>query len=267
MNIVFSDLDGTILDHNSYSYEESLEGINILKKRDVPLVLVSSKTFPEMKELYSELGLNGPFIFENGGGIAWPQPGIIDREFRIELLGKNPVYLRKKKYRLEQALCQEIMFLADMNTEEIVSRTGLTRKRAELAKKRLASLPFVFPGQKKSGIEEIKRINSIISSDGISITKGGRFFHLFSEGTGKGNAVRRIIDSYASGSDDSVISIGVGDSENDIAMLESVDSAFLVRKHDGTVINSGITGIRIMQGKGPAGFSQAMREQFNEDRI
>ncbi len=38
--IVFSDLDGTILDHKTYSFDEALEGIRLLKERGVPLVPV-----------------------------------------------------------------------------------------------------------------------------------------------------------------------------------------------------------------------------------
>ncbi|HPR49405.1 MAG TPA: HAD hydrolase family protein, partial [Spirochaetota bacterium] len=75
MLIVLSDLDGTLLDHDTYSYDESLPGISMLREKRVPLVLVSSKTYDEMVLLHQELELEWPFVFENGGGIAYPREG------------------------------------------------------------------------------------------------------------------------------------------------------------------------------------------------
>ncbi len=95
MKVLFSDLDGTILDHHTYSYSESVEGINILKDQNVPLVLVSSKTFPEMKEIHKELELNHPFIFENGGGIAYPEAQGND-EYKVTQSGESLDILKDK---------------------------------------------------------------------------------------------------------------------------------------------------------------------------
>lgn len=55
MKIVFTDLDGTLLDHNTYSYTEASEGMQLLNENDIPLILVSSKTYSEIKELHQDL--------------------------------------------------------------------------------------------------------------------------------------------------------------------------------------------------------------------
>jgi len=67
--IVFSDLDGTLLDHNTYGWQEAQPALNLCKNRHVPIVLVSSKTRAEMEFLRRSLSISAPFVSENGGGI------------------------------------------------------------------------------------------------------------------------------------------------------------------------------------------------------
>jgi len=73
--VVFTDLDGTLLDHQTYEWEEAKPALNRCKALQVPLILVSSKTRAEMDVLRHELGLISPFISENGGGIFFPEEG------------------------------------------------------------------------------------------------------------------------------------------------------------------------------------------------
>ena len=67
--LIFSDLDGTLLDHNNYTFDQALPALNWIKKKNIPLILASSKTYEEMLHLQSELMIDHPFIFENGSGI------------------------------------------------------------------------------------------------------------------------------------------------------------------------------------------------------
>ena len=55
--LVFTDLDGTLLDHNDYGYGPALPALTELKARDIPLVLASSKTAAEIAPLHHDLGL------------------------------------------------------------------------------------------------------------------------------------------------------------------------------------------------------------------
>ncbi|MCP4726565.1 MAG: HAD hydrolase family protein, partial [bacterium] len=96
MKAVFSDLDGTILDFNTYSYDEAREGMNLLKERGIPLIPVSSKTLIEMKGLHRELQLSFPFVFENGGGIAFPEEGENSEDYKTLLLGESTDVLKSK---------------------------------------------------------------------------------------------------------------------------------------------------------------------------
>lgn len=45
--ILFTDLDGTLLDHESYEWKEAKPALDLCKERRVPIILVSSKTRAE----------------------------------------------------------------------------------------------------------------------------------------------------------------------------------------------------------------------------
>jgi HAD superfamily hydrolase (TIGR01484 family) len=70
--IVFTDLDGTLLDE-SYSFAAAQPALRKTAELDIPLVLCSSKTRREIEHYRKKLGNSHPFISENGGGIFIPE--------------------------------------------------------------------------------------------------------------------------------------------------------------------------------------------------
>ena len=65
--IVFSDLDGTLLDHGNYSHSAAAPALARLRHLEVPLILASSKTAAEIVPLRDELGFSDcEAIVENG---------------------------------------------------------------------------------------------------------------------------------------------------------------------------------------------------------
>ena len=73
--VIFTDLDGTLLDHNSYGWEKAEPALRLCRESRIPLILVSSKTRSEIRALQQELGLSSPFVSENGGGVFFPKEG------------------------------------------------------------------------------------------------------------------------------------------------------------------------------------------------
>jgi mannosyl-3-phosphoglycerate phosphatase len=71
--VVFTDLDGTLLDHETYSYSPALEALDLLERQRIPLILCSSKTRAEIELIQGNLRLRHPFISENGGGVFMPR--------------------------------------------------------------------------------------------------------------------------------------------------------------------------------------------------
>lgn len=142
--IIFTDLDGTLLDRETYSYEKVLETISTLKKHKIPIVFCSHKTCAELQIYLRKLAINDPFIVENGGAIFVPcnyfafdfeYHKIVDDNFVIEL-GTSYEYIRTKLKKIENEIGMPIKGFGDMSIEEVAEDSGLTFELAACAKKR-----------------------------------------------------------------------------------------------------------------------------------
>ena len=65
---IFTDLDGTLLNHDNYTLGGIKNFINKIKLRN-HIIFSSSKTFCEILDINKKLDLNFPFIVENGACI------------------------------------------------------------------------------------------------------------------------------------------------------------------------------------------------------
>src|SRR4030042_6545243 len=70
--LIFTDLDGSLLNHDDYSFDEALPAINRVKGSGIPLIFTTSKTRREVELLQKDLGINEPFIIENGAAVYFP---------------------------------------------------------------------------------------------------------------------------------------------------------------------------------------------------
>ena len=68
---------------------------------------------------------------------------------------------------------------------------------------------------------------------------GDRFSHLISENAGKGNAVKWLLENYKLATD-KTITIGLGNSPNDLSLLENVDIPIIIPGLKG--VHSGLQG-------------------------
>lgn len=71
--VIFTDLDGTLLEREGYSYTPALPALNLIAKHNIPLILNSSKTVAEILSLRTELGNRHPFVVENGAALFSPR--------------------------------------------------------------------------------------------------------------------------------------------------------------------------------------------------
>ena len=232
--IIFTDLDATLLDHETYSFKDALPALNEIKKRNIPLIIVTSKTRKEVQKLIKELGINEPFIVENGAAVFFPKNY---RNFKIEnckekdnycviQLGKPYSYIREfvKKYKDKFG----IKGFGDLSAQEIAKLTNLPVEKAKLAKEREYTEPFLIENE-----EKIKEFEDIAKKYGLKITKGGRFYHLIGKGQDKGKAVKITKEIFEKNLKTKVKTVALGDSKNDIPMLKEVDVPVLIPKADG----------------------------------
>jgi len=258
--LVFTDLDGTLLDHDTYSYEDAAPALELLKKRSIPLVLCTSKTREETSELRNELGLTHPFITENGGGIFIPSDSPLPKNpmektghgFRFVSLGQpresilEVFRLLKRSFRLKG--------FSDMTAEEVAAMTGLSKAQAVRAMNRDFSEPFLYLDDE----DKLDLLEKKAHERGLRLTRGGRFFHLIGQGADKGSAVELLIESFRL-MRSHLISVALGDSLNDLPMLQKVDAPFLVQRPGGVYDpDVRFPGLRFVPGVGPKGWNRAI---------
>lgn len=257
--LFFSDVDGTFIDYDNYSYNESIKGMELLRERDIPLIFISSKTFDEMSLITNELDLNYPFSFENGTGFAYPSD--LRGEYNIELEGPGTDELLKFLPMLERVLMKKLISITSMSEKEIIDITKLDAESAYRAKSRKTTLPFIVDGKGLLSNTEVDKINLSLKDYTLSVIKGGRFNHLIPANNGKGNGVKKIIEFYKRRFKDEFLTASAGDSQSDIPMFEAADFSYIIKRPDGSFIN--YIGGNTMKSPGPAGFSEAVYDFLN----
>ncbi len=231
--IIFTDLDGTLLDNN-YSYREAIPALNEIKKRRIPLILCSSKTRAELEVYRKELKINDPIIPENGGAIFIPRnyfnfkiEGKVVSDYIVIELGTEYEKILSVLDEIKKRVNFRILNFGDMTPEEIARDCNLDIESAKLAKQREYDEAFRIEGTE----EQINQVIKEIKSCNLNYTKGGRYFHIMGDND-KGNAVRILKELYLRRFPETK-SIGLGDSENDIPMLRNVDIPVLIKKPSG----------------------------------
>jgi mannosyl-3-phosphoglycerate phosphatase len=273
--VVFTDLDATLLDSDTYSWAAATNALEALKERQASIVLVSSKTFAEMVPLRGELGLDDPFVVENGGGIVFRSEMAIARQ--LQKLGKAtyPVpqgdllmlplgvrYEHLVNALAEISLETGIPFkgFATMSIEEVASLTGLGIREAERARIRDFDEPFLVsehPGMLENAIEKAAR------HQGLTAVRGGRFWHLIGH-DGKGRAVSLLIEAFRRVYGN-LVTIGLGDSPNDYPFLELVDIPVVVGGAGREVVlPDSLARARLTSESGPGGWNGAILAILSE---
>jgi mannosyl-3-phosphoglycerate phosphatase len=259
--IIITDLDGTLLHPRTYSFEEALPALELIGRRNVPLVICSSKTRAEIEVYRKRLNNGDPFISENGGGIYiprgyFPAYGAGGQQGGYELISLGSPYeeIRRRFTAMRDRLGTKVRGFGDMTTEEIAELTGLSAEEALLAKQRDFEEPFIFQGRPDD------RFLREIEGEKLRWTQG-RFFHLMGDHH-KGRAVVMLRRLYER-SGGPVLTIGIGDSLNDLPFLLAVDRPVLVKKESGrhdARIN--VPGLVRTAGIGPAGWNEAVVEML-----
>ena len=257
--MIVTDLDGTLLDSKTYSFEEARPALELIKENDVPLVLCSSKTRAELEVWRNRLENRHPFIVENGGGIFIPEgyfPFPVEGEtrsgYRVISLGMPYAEIREQFTRLRDELKISVTGFGDMTPADVAALTGLSLDEAMLAKQREYGEPFVFPGAAD------ERMLQAIEASGLRWTQG-RLFHLMgNHHKGKAVALVRALFERVKGR---VIVAGLGDSLNDLPFLLAVDHPVLVRREEGSNDpRITIPGLYCTQKIGPAGWNEAVQK-------
>lgn len=254
---MFTDIDGTLVDINTAEYgKETDKLIRLIKERNIPLILTSAKTRLEQNKIREDLGLSDPFIVENGGAIVIPKgyfPDYALRDIKYPLretqeteneardvnheivveLGKPADYIRAKLSDIRKKYSINFRGVADISVEKLSNLALISRDQA----KRMAQRNY---GETILQIqsEDIARFIKYVQEDGMKVIHGGRFFDV-TVGTDKGIAVGILKKLFKDKFHNNVTFFGIGDSTNDIPMLNLMDIPILVQRQDSTWVDDG----------------------------
>ncbi len=268
--VIFTDLDGTLLDSVDYSFLPAVPALRAIKERRIPLVFCSSKTSAEIEYYRRKLQNGDPFISENGGGVFVPKgyfrfrladQGLdpqaytfsVDEDDTYEIIRLGAKYreLRKALARLRE-MGFSIKGFGDMSADEISGMTGLSLQEARMARQRAFDEPFVIRGDRTRAAGITKAIEALGLRHSL-----GRLNHLTGP-SDKGKAVSLLAALYRHSGGD-IITVGIGDAPNDLPMLRVVDYPMIVQQSDGSYREGmDIPGLTRVRGKGPEGWNTAV---------
>ena len=182
-----------------------------------------------------EMGVNDPFIVEDGSSIYIPKgyfkekQGELVGNYEVIVLGVkfeyiiNEIEVLKKKYMIKS-----FFYMTDKKVAEL---TGLSLEGAKLAKDREFSETVVEADEK--ALKELKKK--------FNVAIGGKFIHIFGKGADKGKAVKLLTEIYRKDFEN-VKTVGIGNSYTDEPMLKVVHIPAIVKNPDRNFTRSKSTG-------------------------
>ena len=268
--VLYTDLDGTLLDEASYSFDAARPALDRVRRRRAVLVLCTSKTRAEVEAIQQQLELYQPFIVENGGAAYLPagDPNLLwwdgapcTNWLKVSL-GMPYRRLVRRLRKIRRLTGLTLTGFHEMPPESIAEACGLSLPEARRAKQREFDEPFTVdpdtPAARRAVTEEAGRMD-------LKVSAGGRFLHL-SGGSDKGRAVA-MLDHLLQRRLGPILTIGLGDSPNDLPMLQAVQRPVIVQRPDGGYhpgLTSQLPEARRAPGIGPAGWNRAVLDLLDE---
>lgn len=249
--IVVTDLDGTLLDHHNYSFAPAQPVLAELSRRHIPVILNTSKTRAELADLQQALGLSTPFIVENGSAIYSADQSEhhvlgVARTNLLTVLGEA----RGAGFRFRG--------YADMTVADVCQCTGLGESQAQASMARDYTEPLLWD----DSVEQLEAFDRWIQARGLQCLRGGRFVHVMGR-CDKGLAMQRLLKTYYPDAKGPIVALG--DSDNDLAMLELADIAVCIRAHAGRRLKPETSAAVIhTEDFGPSGWATAMAGILNQ---
>lgn len=266
--IIFTDLDGTLLNQEDYDYQPAIPMLEKFKSKNVPVIPVTSKTRAEVAQLRSDIGLNDPFIVENGSGIFVDRKdsrfllatSITEDNYRLKLLGCNYQEARAGLKQISVDLGKDLRGFGDLSEAELQSLTSLPSAEIKLAQTREFTEPFITPKNLLGA-----KIEKTAAKYNFRVKVGDRFSHLIGANAGKGKAIKWLLQNYqTSDSTEKIVTVGLGNSPNDLEMLENVDIPIVIASQKGVHPQLKSLGWEVPNSPGSQGWAEATARIYQQ---
>lgn len=265
--LVFTDLDGTLLDHDDYSFAAAQPALSRLRELNIPVIPNTSKTLAELESLTKALNNPHPCIVENGSALCIPlgyfahaPAAAIAHGYQVIRMATEYTTVLQTLEQLRNELGVGFRGFHDMSADEVAAETGLSTEDAARARQRLCSEPLVW----EDSADAFARFESALGKLGYSLTRGGRYWHVTAQ-QGKAKAMQEMLTLYQVDTGQRFTTIALGDSPNDADMLSCADIAVIVRRPDDHYLNvQGTERTLRTESAGPSGWNRSMQELIDE---
>lgn len=232
--LIYSDMDGSLLNHNNYDFSAAMSALDLVGERGIPVIPCTSKTAAELMALRRRLENHSPFIIENGAAVyiplgtfsAQPEGTVRQGRFWVKSFSQGRDHWLALVEQAKSRFGDCFTHFNQMTIDDIVEVTGLDKQSAQEASERQYGEPVLWLGSDEDKAEFI----ALLQQQGAEILEGGRFLHVSGE-TDKAKAMHWLTAIYQSHCLEGLTlkTLAVGDSDNDIAMLEAADVALIIR--------------------------------------
>ncbi|TWT78922.1 Glucosyl-3-phosphoglycerate/mannosyl-3-phosphoglycerate phosphatase [Planctomycetes bacterium CA13] len=260
--ILFTDLDGCLLNKHDYDWTPASETLDALRQCKIPVVMNSSKTVLEMKQLANELGLTGnPFISENGSVIYWGS-GLHCGNEESKPASKSEVIGASRDVILDllHSLKPQFRFrsFADLGLAGVMSETQLSEDKAQMALARQGTEPLLWDDSEAHRSEFEQTLNK----HQLTLTKGGRFWHVAGR-TSKGKAMQQVAKRLLHPDGNAVVA-AIGDSPIDQSMLDLADVPIGIPTPNGLGVRVDADRGIVATAQGAAGWAEAVAKLLSQ---
>ena len=264
--VVFTDLDGTLLDAHTYAIGPARDTLVRLGTERIPVVFCSSKTAAEQRPLRRALGLeHTPYIVENGAAVFvpdsaglgvtdWPRVAGVPHE-RVRVLGQTFDRVRAGLARATAKTGSRVAGFADLSARQVADLTGLDEAAAARARQREFSETLI----DQCSPAEWSTLEVALAAEGLTCRHGGRFRTVSGAESDKGRAARLVAGLFTVALGQPIKTVGLGDSANDEGLLASVDYPYLVAHDERSWAQLDVPGLVRTSQAGPSGWNEAIQ--------
>jgi mannosyl-3-phosphoglycerate phosphatase len=266
--LISTDLDGTLLDHYTYSWQAALPAIEKLQQLNCEIIINTSKTFDEVVLLQQKIGISAPFIVENGSAIYSPVNHITSQKFdhyddayTRKVLGKEINVIKDVLHELRTKNKWNFEGYSDWTIATVIEHTGLTKEDATRSHKRQFSEPILWHDNE----DNFSLFCQAIEKNNLRVIRGGRFIHILGQ-SNKGKALHFLQSTLYDKNPPKLVCLG--DSYNDLDMLHIADIPVLVRSpaHDFPP-HQCLNPVIYTEAYGPEGWLEAFNQIINQSEL
>ncbi|MGL5836143.1 MAG: HAD-IIB family hydrolase [Waterburya sp.] len=267
--IIFTGIDEVLFATSSAEVKAIAEVVQDLQQRNIPLIPFTSKTRSEVADWLQRFNLISPLIVERGSGIFIPHSeprfatgstSTIDH-YHLYQLGCSYTEARAALKAVQEEITKILRGFGDMDEEQIQSLIGGSKEAARKAKAREFSEYFLTPSRL-----EIEQLQEVAAEYGFKILSGDDLSLILGAAAEEAKAIDWLTKNFlANEQDKTVLTVGLGSNQQDLALLETVSIPIIIPPSSGVPVCFKDKNWQIANRTGVDGWAESIRQIYQSD--